>query len=96
MADSQIRKIVTREAALLFGLVFVGLILAPAIIFVIGQNVFGTYGGQGFGDYFSTLSGKIRSGEPAAWFFVLSPYLAWQLLRLTWLGWRLAGKANST
>ena len=29
--------------------------------------------------------------EAVAWFLVLSPYLGWQILRLTALGWRLVG-----
>jgi hypothetical protein len=43
-------------------------------------------------DFFGNLSGKIRSGDAVAWFLVLSPWLAWQVLRLAALGWRAAGK----
>lgn len=94
MADTNIRKVLTREAALFFGLIFVGLIIVPAGIYLVGQNVFGAYAGYGYGDFFGTLSGDIRAGAPAAWFIMLSPYLALQLLRLTGLGWRIASKAD--
>ncbi len=38
------------------------------------------------------LHGELRTGEPVVWFLMLSPYLAWQLLRLTVYGFRRAGK----
>ena len=41
--------------------------------------------------FFGTLSMKIRGGDRIAWFFVLSPYLVWQLLRLTLFAWRRSG-----
>jgi len=69
--------------ALFTGLLFVGLVLMPIAIYWVGQNVLGEYGGQGYSDFFGTLSAKVRGGDPVSWFFVLSPYLAWQLLRLT-------------
>ena len=67
----------------------------PIAIYWVGQNVFGEYGGQGYSDFFGTLSTKIRGGEFVAWLFVLSPYLAWQLLRLTSFAWRRLNPAIS-
>ncbi len=69
-------------------LLFLGLVLMPIAIYAIGRNLFGEYGGAGYGEFFNTLSGKIRSADPVAWFLVLSPYLAWQSLRLTVYAWR--------
>ena len=46
----------------------------------------------GFAEFYGTLSGKIRSGDLVAWFLVLSPWLAWQVVRLALLGWRAAAK----
>lgn len=83
-----LRQILTREAALFFGLLFIGFVIVPIVLFVVGQRVFGEFGGYGYSDFFGTLSAKIRAGEPVAWFFVLSPYLVWQTLRLTAFGWR--------
>ena len=91
MANS-FTHILRREAALFFGLLFFGFVLMPIGIYLVGQEVFGKYGGYGYADFFGTLSAKIRGGEPVAWFLVLSPYLAWQTLRLTIFGWRLASK----
>lgn len=92
MTDSNTRKIVTREAALLTGLLLVGLVIAPMVLFWVGQKLLGQFGGYGYTDFYGTLTARIRSGDLAAWFLVLSPYLAWQTLRLTAWGWCRAGK----
>ena len=71
--------------------------LATAIaIFFVGSQVFGDYGSGGFSGFFSTVSGKIRSGDWVAWFLVLSPYLGWQTIRLTALAWRLLGRPQDS
>jgi hypothetical protein len=85
-----LKQTARKELALFVGFLFFGFVLMPAALYLIGQDVFGEYGGRGYGDFFGTLSAKIRGGEKVAWFFVLSPYLAWQILRLTRYGWRLA------
>ena len=90
------RKTITREAALLLGFLFLGLVLLPVAIYVVGQAIFGDYGGGSYGHFFSELSGRIRAGDSAAWFVVLSPYLGWQTLRLIALGWRSAGRRPET
>lgn len=87
-ADSPLRKKLTRETALLAILLFVGIVLMPIAIWFVGQALFGEYGGTGFGDFFGTLSAKIRSGDRVAWFLVLSPYLSILCLRLMIWGWR--------
>lgn len=69
-------------------LLFLGFVILPVAIFWVGQGIFGTYGGAGYGDFFGTISEKIRSGDGVAWFLVLSPYLAWQCMRLLMLAWR--------
>ena len=83
-----------RETALFTGLLFFGFVLMPIGIFLVGSKVFGEYGGNGYGYFFSGISGRIRSGDGAAWFLVLSPYLGVQLLRLMLLAWRTVGKAG--
>jgi len=95
LPHSAFRQKLTREIALFVGLLFVGFVLMPVAIYIVGQHVFGAYGGQGYDDFFGTLSAKIRAGETVAWFFVLAPYLLWQSLRLTAFGWRVAGKSGS-
>ena len=90
---TELKKIARKEAFLLLGLLFFGLVLMPVMIYWVGQALFGAYGGQGYGDFFGNLSQKIRAFDAVAWFLVLSPYLVWQCLRLTAFAWRLSGKA---
>jgi hypothetical protein len=86
--QSELKQIALKELALLLVLLFTGFVLVPIAIYLIGQNLLGQFGGYGYGDFFGDLSGKIRSGDATAWFFVLSPYLVWQTLRLTLHAWR--------
>lgn len=86
------RQIATKEVALFVGFLFLGLVILPIAIYFVGDIVFGVYGGVGYADFFGTLSGKVRQGDPVAWFLILTPYLGWQCLRLLVLGWRLAGR----
>ncbi len=91
-ASSPIRRAVRKEVALLTGLLFFGIVLLPIAIYMTGQAVFGDYGGHGYGDFFGTLSAKLRGGDLVAWFLVASPYLVWQCLRLMAFAWRAARK----
>ena len=88
MESSKLKIVAKRELALFSGLLFVGFVLMPVLIYEVGQLVFGAYGGAGYREFFSNLSEKIRSGNLVAWFLVLSPWLGWQCLRLTGLAWR--------
>jgi hypothetical protein len=90
---SSLKKVLRKELGLFVGLLFVGFVLMPIAIFWVGQNLFGTYGGQGYGDFFGTISEKIRGGDGVALFLVLSPYLVWQCLRLTVAAWRYSGRS---
>jgi len=92
---STLVKIIRKEAGLFVGFLFLGLIVMPVAIYVVGQNLFGEYGGHGYGQFFGELSGRIRSGDGTAWFLVLSPYLGWQSLRLLLFGWRLTSSRKS-
>jgi hypothetical protein len=89
---NSIRTNIVRELALFLGFFFVGLVLLPIAIYLVGQAIFGEYGGGSYGYFYSELSGRVRAGDAAAWFLVLSPYLGWQTLRLIGLGWRFAGR----
>jgi hypothetical protein len=73
-------------------MLFFGYAILPLAIWFVGSVVFGAYGGAGYGDFFGSLSVRIRSGDLAAWFLVLSPWLALQVVRLAFVGWRQAGK----
>jgi hypothetical protein len=78
------------EIALFLGLIFLGFVVMPIGIYLVGEQFFGAYGGHGYGEFFATLSGKVRSGDIVAWFLISSPYLAWQTLRLTAFGLRVS------
>ena len=92
MNQSPRKQVVLKESALFLGLFFLGFVLLPISIYWVGQDVLGDFGGHGYADFFGSLSAKIRAGDAIAWFFVLSPYLAWQTLRLTLFAWRAASK----
>jgi len=81
-----------REAAWLAGLLFAGLVILPLSIFVVGKAVFGEYGAGTLGDFYMDLLGKFKGGEPAVWFLLLSPYLLWQLCRVTVWAFRRTGR----
>ena len=94
MPESKLKTTLTREIALFLVLLFVGIVIAPIGIFVVGQQIFGEFGGYGYSEFFGTISAKLRRGEAVTWFFVLSPYLLWQTLRLTLYGWRRSGRST--
>ena len=56
------KRTARREAVLLLGLLFIGLILMPFGIYLVGREIFGDYGGHGYDDFFGTLTAKIRNG----------------------------------
>ena len=93
LGQTTFKQLALRESALFLGLLFLGFVIMPIAIYWVGQDVFGEFGGYGYADFFGTLSAKIRGGDPVAWFFVLSPYLAWQVLRLTLFAWRAAARS---
>lgn len=92
MPDSPhpIKRILLKETALFLGLFLFGILLLPLAIYVVGQSVFGDYGGSGFADFYGRLHYELRSGQRVSWYLVMSPYLCWQLLRLTVYGFRKA------
>ena len=71
------------EAVLFFALLAFGALVLPALIYLVGNAIFGEYGGSGVGAFYGALRDNLLGGNLAAWFVILSPYLIWQLLRLT-------------
>ena len=85
------KKSASREAILFALLLLTGLVVLPVAIYTVGQSVFGDYGGTGIADFLKRIYRGILDGHGVIWFLVLSPYLGWQLLRLTiWLFRRTA------
>ena len=93
--ENSLRQVALRELCLFLCLLFFGLVLLPIGVYLVGDEVFGPYGGHGFSGFFGSISSKIRSGDWVAWFLVLSPYLGWQTIRLTALFWRIIGRSNN-
>ena len=83
-----------KEATLLLVLVFIGIVILPVAVYFVGQAVFGAYAGAGYTDFFGAISAKLRAFDSVAWFLVLSPYLLWQILRLSVFAWRRAGRST--
>ncbi len=77
------RSPLQREALLFAILGLAGLLLLPAAIYLVGQAVFGDYGGGSYFDFHGRLLGRLLAGEPSVLFLLLSPYLVWQALRLS-------------
>lgn len=81
-----LKKPAAREALLFLTLLLVGLLLLPVAIYGVGQLVFGEYGGLGLSDFLERIYLGLALADGVVWFLVLSPYLGWQVLRLTiWL-----------
>jgi hypothetical protein len=73
-----------RNETLLFLYLFlVGIVALPVLVYAVGSALFGDYGGTGFSAFYGSLHRGLRSGQLAAWFLVLSPYLLWQIVRGT-------------
>jgi len=88
MVQGTLKQIALKETALFFGLLFLGFVIMPIAIYWIGPRVLGEFGGYGYTDFFGGLSARIRGGDLVAWLFVLSPYLVWQILRMTLFAFR--------
>jgi len=95
MAQDTFKHKVIKETALFVGLLFIGFVIVPMVIYWIGPQLLGEFGGAGYADFFGDLSAKIRTGDLVAWFFVLSPWLVWQILRLTAFAWRVSGRTSA-
>jgi ACR3 family arsenite efflux pump ArsB len=91
---AKMKKVATRELALFLVLFFTGLVILPVLIYLVGNALFGDYGGSGFSDFYQLLHGELRTGVPVVWLLMLSPYIAWQLLRLTITAFRQFGKSQ--
>ena len=85
------KSIARRESVLLFWLLMGGLFLLPVAVYMVGRLIFGEYGGTGFTAFYGMLYSELYSGAQSVWFLVLSPYLIFQLLRLTLRAFKIAG-----
>lgn len=75
-----------REALLLAVFGGFGLLVLPALVYLVGQVLLGEYRpGAGMGAFYADLYGHLAAASPWASLLVFGPYLAIQLLRLLWL-----------
>ena len=72
-----------RESVLFLWLLVGGLFLLPIAVYLVGRRIFGDYGGTGYTAFYAMLYSELQSGDMSVWFLALSPYLIWQVLRLT-------------
>lgn len=89
--DENWKSLARKESILFLWLLLAGLFVLPLAVYVVGRALFGEYGGTGFSAFYGTLHSELRSGTPSVWFLILSPYFIWQLLRLTFRAFKLAG-----
>ena len=94
-SGSLISHPVVRELLLFVVLAAAGIALLPLAVFFVGNEVFGAYGGDGFGHFFESILARLARGDRFAWLLVLSPYVVLQLLRMLAMAWRLTGTAKS-
>ena len=69
-----------REVFLALGLIAFGLIVLPAIVYLVGTKVVGPYP-DGIGGLYGAIGDALAGGRAFAWLLILSPYLCFQLLR---------------
>jgi hypothetical protein len=75
-----------REGLVLAGLGGFGLLILPALIYLVGQQLLGEYRpGATMATFYADLYSQLGAFSPWAWVLVLGPWLAIQLLRLLWL-----------
>lgn len=94
MDQSDLKTKFIKELATFAILFFVGLVLLPIAVYLVGNAVFGGYEDGGFSTFYGALHSDLRDGAVPVWFLVLSPYLVWQLLRLTVWGYRQTSRAG--
>lgn len=83
-----------KELATVAILFLVGLVVLPIAIYLVGNALFGGYDDGGFATFYGALHADLRDGAFPVWFLVLSPYLVWQLLRLTVWGYRQSSRVG--
>lgn len=81
-------KFLKREALFLGVCVLVSVLLVFPLSYAVGTRTFGPYeGGDGLLSYVGDLFASLASGNAAIWFFLLSPWLVLQTLRIAFTGW---------
>ncbi len=72
-----------KELIVLGFFLFLSLLVLPIIIYVVGELVFGKYEGNGYMDFLIKLIERLSSGNFVTWILILSPYIGWQIMRIS-------------
>ena len=70
-----------REILLALALLAFGLIVLPALVYIVGQLIIGAYD-DGLMGLYGAIAESLTAGNAFAWLLVLAPYLCIQLIRL--------------
>ena len=73
---SENRNTMRRESVLFLWLILGGLFILLALIYLIGNALFGEYGGSGFMAFYADFHSGLRNGETAVWFLCSRPTLS--------------------
>lgn len=74
------------EVLLALSLVLFGLVVLPAVIYVVGAVLLGEYAGGGhLGSFYGDILRDLGQGSPQAWALVLGPLILTQAGRLIFL-----------
>lgn len=96
LESEKTKRLVVKEITLLIVLLFVGLVILPLSVYFVGQAIFGEYGDGGLAGFFGNLHREFRSGNPVVSFLLFSPYILWQLIRLTFRGFQHLGRRDAS
>lgn len=71
------------ELTLAVALLLIGLLALPAIVFVVGKKLFGTYSTHGgLGLFYSNFTSDLANAKVASWAIALGPLLLIVIVRL--------------
>lgn len=85
-----------REAIVLAVFAGFGLLVLPALIYLVGQQLLGEYRpGAGMGDFYGDFYSQLGTLSIWAWTLALGPWLAVVFLRVLWLPLRLLGRGTA-
>ncbi len=78
-----------RELKIAVGLLVIGALLLPLLIFLCGVTFLGRYDGASLAKTYATVFVGLGSGSIASWVVVLGPYALIQLFRALHLWWNV-------
>jgi hypothetical protein len=87
---------IRREAILLAAFGGFGLLVLPALVYLVGQRLLGEYRPEAsMATFYADLYGHLAGLSVWAWLLVLGPWLAVSFLRLLWLPLGLLSRRTS-